>query len=81
MFTLEESALLGRMLRTLAVMGVCTGGGVGYVLLRASSPARPAAVSEPSQPANGPTHQAVHHHRLRSHLTHRTTDRSSALSI
>jgi hypothetical protein len=34
MFTLEESALLGRMLRTLAVMGLCLIGGVAYLLAR-----------------------------------------------
>jgi hypothetical protein len=51
MFTLEESALLGRMLRTTAVLVVCTITGVGYLLLR---PHVSRAVHAPSHPASAP---------------------------
>jgi hypothetical protein len=42
MFTLEESALLGRMLRAMGVMAMCAIAGVGYLLVRMhAAPATP----------------------------------------
>jgi hypothetical protein len=79
MFTLEESALLGRMLRALGVMVVCAIGGIGYLVARPYTAA--STVSAPVRAVNGPTTHAAHHHRLRPHLTRRTVGRSSALSL
>jgi hypothetical protein len=61
MFTLEESALLGRMLRTLAVLVVCAIVGLGYVLVRAyAAPAtKPPSVSRPQHAHFVPAHR--HH--------------------
>jgi hypothetical protein len=81
MFTLEESALLGRMLRALAVMGLCTIGGAGYLLLRPFAAPRQTPVAAPAQPSNGPSHQASHRPRLRPHQTRHPHGTSSALSL
>jgi hypothetical protein len=70
MFTLEESALLGRMLRSLAVMGLCATAGTGYLLLRpAFHPALQPGAAEPARDGNGSPPAAAHHHRLRPHQT------------
>jgi hypothetical protein len=67
MFTLEESALLGRMLRTTAVLVVCTITGVGYLLLRRHlSPAAPASSVPPpathTASASSPGHRHAPHY-------------------
>jgi hypothetical protein len=53
MFTLEESALLGRMLRTTAVFVVCTITGVGYLLLRPHISHVSAVASTDPTPSHG----------------------------
>jgi len=62
MFTLEESALLGRMLRTTAVIVIGTIAGAGYLLVRTS--AAPAPRPPITQPAHHSSFVPAHRHRV-----------------
>jgi len=57
MFTLEESALLGRMLRFVALVVVCaTLGAAGYVVFRFIEPPCAVASHHPAPPQSRPHH-------------------------
>ena len=77
MFTLEESALLGRMLRSMAVIGFCTIAAAGYLVFRPHP-----GGAEPARDENGPAVPTVHHHRLRPHqIRHRDRPKLNANSF
>jgi cytochrome c-type biogenesis protein CcmH/NrfG len=59
MFTVEESALLGRMLRTTLVLVICALLVLGYLLVRvyAAADLQPQFAQQPHHPHAGPAHR------------------------